>query len=199
MPRAGASSADDGLDGVAALAVGRPAEAFRAAGAAREHIDFVGDHEGRIEADAELADQGRVFATGCLAGFLARFELFHERLGARARDGAERLDHLVVAHADAVVLDGEAGRLGVDPDGDAGLGVIAEQFGLGDGFVAEPLAGVGGVGDQLAEEHILVGIDRVHHEVQQAGNVGFERPAFRLGFGGSGHGGQVSGNDSTRA
>ena len=90
-------------------------------------------------------------------------------------------------------------RLGVDPDGDAGLGVVAEKLGLGDGLVAQPLAGIGGVGDQLAEEHVLVGIDRVHHEVQQARNVGFERPAFRLGFGGSGHGRQVSGNDSTRA
>ena len=183
MPRAGASSQRGGLDREGALAVGGPAPCFVAAGAAGDHVDLVGDHEGRVEADAELADQGRAFAG------LAGFEPLHEGLGAGARDGAERLDHLVVAHADAVVLDGEALGVGVELDGDARLGVVAEQRRRGDGLVAQPFAGVGGVRDQFAQEHVLVGIDRVHHQVQQARNVGLEGAAFGFGVGSGGHGG----------
>ena len=110
-----------GADREGALAVGRPAPGLVAAGAAGDHLDLVGDHERRIEADAELADQGGAFAG------LVRLEPLHEGLGAGARDGAERLDHLVAAHADAVVLDRERAGVGVDADGDARLGVVAEQ------------------------------------------------------------------------
>ena len=75
--------------------------------------------------------------------------------------------------------------VGVDPDRDARLGVVASSVGRRDRFVAQPFAGIGGIRDQFAQEHVLVGIDRVHHQVQQARNVGLERPAFRLcgGFG----------------
>jgi hypothetical protein len=49
------------------------------AGAAREHLDAFGHHEGRVEADAEAADQRRVLVVfGC-------FKPIDERLGAGAR------------------------------------------------------------------------------------------------------------------
>jgi hypothetical protein len=151
-----------GLDRVGALAVGGPAPCLVAAGAARDHVDLVGDHERRVEADAELSDQG------CAVAALVGLEPFHKGLCAGARDGAERLDHLVMTHADAVVLDGETLRVGVELDGDARFGIFAEQCRRGDRLVAQPFAGVRGVRNQFAKEHILVGIDRVHHEVQQA-------------------------------
>ena len=71
----------------------------------------------------------------------------------------------------------------IEPDGDARLRVVAEQLGPGDRLVAQLLAGVGRVGDQLAQEDVAVGIDRVHHQVQQPGNVGLEGAAFGLGVG----------------
>ena len=102
MPRRGASVARiDRRDGEAAFAVGRPHPGRVRTGAARNHVHPVGDHEGRIEADAELADQ---------RGFLVRlggFDPVDEGFGAGPGDGAERLDHLLAAHADAVVFDGE--------------------------------------------------------------------------------------------
>ena len=73
-----------------------------------------------------------------------------------------------------------------------GLGVVAEQGWRGDGLVAQSFAGVRRVRDQFAEEHVLVGIDRVHHQVQQARNVGLEGAAFRLGVDSGGHGGSAS-------
>ena len=102
----------------------------------------------------------------------------HEGLGARAGDGAERLDHLVPAHADAVVLDREPAALGVDQERDPGLGIIAEQGRVGDRLEAQPLTGVGRVGDQLAQKDVPVGIDRVHHQLQQLGDVRLEGAAL---------------------
>jgi hypothetical protein len=70
--------------------------------------------------------------------------------------------------------DDEPARLGVRRDRDRQLRLLPEQRGLGDRLVAQLLAGVGGIRDQLAQEYVPVGIDRVHHHVQEAGDVGFE-------------------------
>ena len=83
---AGAAPLDRRLgDGELALAVGDPAPALALAGLAAQHLDPVGDHEGGVEADAELADQRHVLRG--VAG-----HLLHEGGGAGARDGAEILD-----------------------------------------------------------------------------------------------------------
>ena len=67
---------------------------------------------------------------------------------------------------------------------------VLDQFGLGDRLVAQLLAGVGGVGDEFADEDFPVGIDRMHHQVQQARNVGLEALG-RGGFPGLGRGAAV--------
>ena len=145
-------------------------------------VDAVGDHEGRIEADAELADE--------LGVVLGGLEPFQEGARAGARDRAQRLGHLVAAHADAVVLDGEALVVRIGADGDARLRIVAEQLGPLDRLVAQLLAGIGRVGDQLAQEDVAVRIDRVDHEVEEPRNVGFEG----FGFGGFGVGGHEEGH-----
>ena len=166
-----------------AFAVGRPQPRLVRSGAAGEHIDPLGDHEGRIEAHSELTDQRRTAAA------LRGLDSLHERPGARAGDGAQRLHHFVPAHADAVVLDRDLLLVGVDGDRDAQLWVIAQQGRVGDRLVAQLLAGIGGVGDQLAQEDVPVGIDRVHHHVEQLGDVGLEGAVFGFDVpGGIGHG-----------
>jgi hypothetical protein len=97
-----------GRNGKRALAVRRPQPGHIRPGAARHHLDPLGHHEGRIKADAEPADQ-----RGLVVGLFG-LDAVEKRLGARARDGAERLGELVAAHADAVVLDGQAFLLGID-------------------------------------------------------------------------------------
>ena len=42
----------------------------------------------------------------------------------------------------------------IERDGDARLRVLAEELRLGDRLVAQLLAGIGGVGDQLAQEDV---------------------------------------------
>ena len=163
------------------FAIRRPAKRFLAAGAARGHIDPIGDHEGRVEPDSKLADEG------CLLAILALLDAIQKGLGSRARDGAKRLDQLVAAHADAVVLDGELALVGIDADGDPRRRILAEQAWIGDRLVPQPLAGIGGVRDQLAQEHLFLGINRVHHHVQELGNIRFEGAAFAFCFIGYGH------------
>ena len=76
----------------------------------------------------------------------------------------------------------KADRLGVGIDGDlngerpAGL----DQLGLGDRLVAQLLARVGGVGDELANENVAIRVDGMDHEMQQPRNVGLEALRFRV-------------------
>ena len=60
-----------------------------------------------------------------------------------------------------------------------GFGSSPSRAGLAIASKREPLAGVGGVGDQLAQENVPIRVDRVHHELQQLGDVSFETAALR--------------------
>lgn len=116
---------------VAALAVGCPVPGLVGTGAAGNDIDIVGDHEGRIEAHAELADElGAVLVLRC-------FDPLHEGARAGACNRAQRFDKLVAAHADAVVLDDQAGILLVERQRDARGGIAAEELRGDDRFVAQ--------------------------------------------------------------
>ena len=198
MPRRGASTATGSTGDTAKVPLPSDDQTKAASGpgAAGDHLDALGHHERRIEADAKPADQ---------CGFLIRLrrlDPIEKRLGARARNGAERLDHLVAAHADAIVLNRELPLVGIERDRDARLRIVAEQRRRGDGFVTQPLAGVGGIRDQLAQKNRFLGIDRMHHQLQQLGDIGFERPAFRLVFLSHGHGGipaKLFGSEMERA
>ena len=156
-------------DGEGALAVRRPAPGLVGSSAAGVDDDLVRHHERRVEADAELADEG--------GGFLARLfgrKLVEEGLGAGAGDGAKPLGQVFAGHANAIVRKGHGLGVGIDRDLDRERRAVLDQLRLGDRFVAELLAGVGRIGDELADENLPVGIDRMDHEVQQARNVGLE-------------------------
>jgi hypothetical protein len=151
------------FDRVLPLTVRDPFRAFAARpGSAGAHSHFVRDHEGGVEADTELADQsgGRVR----VVLLLHRFE---EGLGARFRHGAEVVDHLGPTHADAVIRDGQRPRLFVGRQLDLPILVVFEG-----GLVIERIElhlvdGVRRVRDQLAQEDLAVGIERVGDEVEQ--------------------------------
>ena len=168
VPRAGAVSSAAG----STVKLPWPSDCQRQASslpARRETTStVVATMKAEIETDAELADQRRSLRS-------AR-EAFEEGLGAGARDRAEIVDHLRLAHADAVVGDRELAR----PAGkaDLELRVGGKQVGGLQGDHAQPFAGVGGVGDQLAEKDVAVRIDRMHHEVQEFRDLGLEAPGF---------------------
>ena len=153
-----------GLQVVLALAVGGPLHAVGAAAAGR-HVHAVGDHERGVEADAELADElGR-------AGLV--LHRLQEALRAGGGDGAEvRLD-LPGGHADAVVGDRERAGPLVRDELDAvvrigGLRLVREALEAG------AVDRVGGVGEQLAEEHLLLGVERMDHQIEHLADFGLE-------------------------
>ena len=60
---------------------------------------------------------------------------------------------------------------------------ILSSVGLPQGLVGQRLeaqlvAGVGGVGDQLAQEDLLVAVQGVHHQVQELFDLGLEAERF---------------------
>src|SRR6202042_3083634 len=91
----------------ASLAVGDPFPRLVFASLARYDFHLVGDHEGGVEAYAELADEVGVLA-------LVAGELREEVLGSRACDGSEMRHEVLLVHAEASVGDGD------------GLGVFVE-------------------------------------------------------------------------
>lgn len=74
--------------------------AGRLAGATGVDIDLVGDDEGAVETDAELADQVRIL-------LLVARQVLQEVGGPGLGDGAQVSHHILAAHADAVVFQGD--------------------------------------------------------------------------------------------
>ena len=88
-------------------------------------------------------------------------------------------------HAHAVVADAQDALFLVHRNLDAEGLVLAERFDSGEGFVPRLVDGVGGVGNQLAEENLLVAVQGVDHEVEQLLYLGLE---FHFFLGRFGHG-----------
>ena len=166
------------LDAELAVAGRTPRPGFVVTSAAAGDGDAVGDDEGGIKAHAELTDQLGV-------DLVASGDAVEEPPRAGMRDGAQVLHQLVVRHADAVVADRERARVGVDRQIDGQFAVVGQQGGIVDGFEAQLLAGVGGVGHQLAQEDVLVGIQRMNDQLQHLLHIGLKGVGFdRWGRGG---------------
>ena len=148
-------------------AAGRsPHPGFGRPGAAAGHFDAVGDHEGGIEADTELADQAGPFLG---LGQVLRKALVPERATVpRLSISSWRSMPMPVS---AIVE--RAGCL-VGHEADRELVGAGQEIGLGDRLVAQLVAGVGGVGDELAQEDVRLGVDRVNHQVQELGDLRLE-------------------------
>ena len=173
----------DHLDGVVALAAGFPAHGLVGfdAGAAGNHRDLVGNDEGRVETDAELADQ--VGILGLVAG-----QRREEFAGAGLGDGAQVLDRLVARQADAVVGNGDGARRLVEGNANLQIAVIAIQGAVVQRLETQLVAGVGSVGNQLAQENLLVAVQGVNHQLQQLLYFGLETQGLAVGVRGCGLG-----------
>ncbi|MNO62877.1 hypothetical protein D3C76_535590 [compost metagenome] len=167
----------DGGDLELTLALRRPVHALagRCTGAAGEHVDLVGDDEGAVEAHTELADQVRIL-------LLVAGQVLQEVGGAGLGDGAEVGDHVLAAHADAVVFEGDGLGVLVEADADLQLGTAFQQLRLGQGFETQLVGGVRGVGNQFAEEDFLVRIEGMDHQMKQLLHFGLKTQSFFLSF-----------------
>lgn len=98
--------------------------------------------------------------------------------GARAGDGAEVVDQVLPVHADTVVHDRQGARRGVGEDADGELPVARREFRLRYGGVAQPIAGVGGVRDQLAQEDLFIAVQGMDDNIEKAADFRLKAEFF---------------------
>mmetsp|Transcript_13844 Transcript_13844/g.28219 ORF Transcript_13844/g.28219 Transcript_13844/m.28219 type:complete len:405 (-) Transcript_13844:193-1407(-) len=182
-----ADGVGEGGDGVRSRAGGRPDERRgvgrrRVGGGFGTHVDPVGHHEPGIKAHPEFADDalsdGGVCPSSSASQLRLHVHLLDEGLGARSGNGPQIAHHVVSRHADAGIRNGQrVGRLvGRDADfeGDGRvIAAVAADF-SGGLEMAQFFEGVGGVGDEFAEEDFLVGVERVGHDVEELARFGLE-------------------------
>jgi len=72
---------------------------------------------------------------------------------------------LVTGHADTVVRDANGTGLLVEAHMDVQLAVTFIQVVFAEGFEAQLVAGIGGIGDKFAKEDFLVGIQGMDHQL----------------------------------
>ncbi len=155
--------------GVGAITRGFPTGGRRGSGSAGDNLDAVRHHEGRIEADPELPDQCR---RGLVRG--AALQLLDQFPGPRLRDRADQRAQLVASHADAAVAHGERARLTVGHELDLEHRVGVQQRGMCEGLELQLVERVGGVRQQLAQEDLLVRVQRVNDDVEELAGLGLE-------------------------
>ena len=126
-----------------------------------DHRHMVGHHKGGVEAHAELTDDVDVLPLLLLSQVLLELE------GAALGDGAQVVFQLLPGHAHAVVGHGQGTHLLVRHNGDLQVLPVHRHLIVGEGLVGQLVLRITGVGDQFPEEDLLVGIDRVDHQVQQ--------------------------------
>ena len=94
--------------------------------------------------------------------------------GAGVGDDAEVLLQLFPGHADAVIGDGQGAAVLVAGDQDAEIAFVHADGSVGQALIIQLVDGVRSVGDQLAQENFLVGVDGVDHHVHQLFALGLK-------------------------
>ena len=127
---------------------------------------LIADHEGGVEAHAELTDH--VGVLGVISHLLL------ELVGTGGGDDAQIVLQILLVHTDAVIRNGDGPGILVNRQVD--LEVFPGQLHavVRQRLIAQLVAGVAGVGDDLPQEDLLVGVDGVDHQVQQPFGLRFE-------------------------
>ena len=149
-------------DGVAIRASGLPHPRLLRAIGPGDDGDRVRHHKGGVEAHAELTDH--IHLGGRL---VVPLQLLLELEGAALGDGAQVGLQLVLRHAHSVVGHGEGPLLLVGNDGDLQILALDLYAVIGEGTVGQLVLCVAGVGDDLPQKDLLVGVDGVDHQIHQ--------------------------------
>ena len=121
---------------------------------------MAGDHKGRVEAHAKLADD--VDIRTLLLGVLGL-----KLLGAGMSDGAQIALELLDGHANAVIRDGNGAGVLIKGDANGQVALVDLDARILQTLKVELVDGVARVRDKLAQEDFLIGVDGVDHEVEQ--------------------------------
>ncbi len=128
------------FDGKFTGPVGNPVNAFihRRAGPAGKYLDLVGNDEGGIKPDPELADQVRVFLR--IGGH--RRQIF---TGPGTCDCAKLLNDIIARHADAIIGHTESFGFGIEVDTDPEVSIVFQKFFIRDRLEAQFIGCVRGI------------------------------------------------------
>ena len=117
---------------------------------AGDDVHALRHHEGAVEAQPEVADDG--------IGVV--LVLLQEVVGAREGNLVDILVNLLLGHAHAVVADGDGALLLVEADADGQVAHVAVEVAL-QLHGLQLLRGIDGVRHHLAEENLMVGIEKL--------------------------------------
>lgn len=161
-------SAFYGIDGVAIGPFRFPAPGLVRPIGAAFHRHLVADHESRIEADTELADDVHI-AFGLVFG-----HVLPEGPGPAAGNDAQVVFQILFAHPDAVVPDHNRPGLFIQHQIDSEIlpGYVRQM--LGQRPVIELVQRVAGVGNQLPQEDFPMGVNGIDHQIEQPLGLCFE-------------------------
>ena len=148
------------LDGVALKTVGFPHMGDILAVGAADDLHMAGDHKGRVEAHAKLADN--VDIRTLLLGVLGL-----KLLGAGMSDGAQIALDLLGGHANAVIRNRDGAGVLIKGDANGQVALVDLNARVLQALKVELVDGVARVRDKLAQEDFLIGVDGVDHEVEQ--------------------------------
>ena len=99
-------------------------------------------------------------------------------LGAGAGDRTEVVDQVGLGHANTRVTDGQDLVLLVGDDVDEELRLGVELGLVRQGLIADLVESIGGVGDELTQEDLLVGVEGVDDEAHQLADFSLECKCF---------------------
>jgi hypothetical protein len=132
-------------------------------------LDLLGNEVRRVETDTELTDHADVGTGG---------ESLHEGLGTGLGDRTEVVDQVGLGHTNTGIPDGKGTLLLVGSDSDVELLLSVELGRVGQSGISDLVEGIGGVGDELSEEDLLVGVESVDDKVEKLRDLGLERLAL---------------------
>jgi len=130
-----------------------------------DDIDVVCDHEDGVKSDPELPDEVAVFFG--IAG-----ELIDESPGARLGNRTEVVHEILLVHSDTVVNDGEGVVILVKADDDLGIPIHLFETLIGQPEVVKFIKRVIGIGDELPDEDLFVGVEGVGQQMEQLPDFG---------------------------
>ena len=156
-----------GLDGITLEAIGLPYVRRILAIRAAHNLNALSHHERRVEADAELADDvhGVALALGVLG---------LELLAARMGDGTQVLLKLIGRHTNTIIRNGNGTRIAVKTHTNRKIVLVDLHAIVCKALEIELVDCIRRVGDELAQEDFLVGVNRVDHEIEELLALCFE-------------------------
>ena len=156
------------VDGEGSTGVGLPSELLVII-VFRNNSDLLGNEIGGVETDTELTDHANIGTSS---------DGLHETSGSRLGNGTKIVDELSFRHTNAGVMDGQSvvGLVWNDLDLEIWLGL--KLLRIGDGAVSDLVESVRGVGNELSQEDLLVGIEGVDDQTHQLLDVSVERKDF---------------------